>query len=298
MTIKITPAGGVKIHSRLLGLLSDDHTQYALLAGRAGGQVLNGGNAGGNTLTLVGNTVDSGAVIIGNPAPLQIQATVGHLLGGSGLVSAGGNALTFQTVGGYTPTSQYQAINMVPNIVCGAVGASAFGVSGLANIKTNGFAGNSAFGMDFIAVGNGAGGGNLVDLIGLRVRLSNQISALTLTRLAGMVARAPSMTVTPAYTNCFGIQIEDQSNARLITKVISLQIDEHATPANNFLTWVGGATPSLQVIAGGPPNLASTTAADSANRAAFNENGTVTLRKLQWKQQSTLVAGDKILVAV
>jgi hypothetical protein len=40
-------------HSNLTGLTSgDDHTQYALLAGRAGGQTLIGGTAAGNNLTL------------------------------------------------------------------------------------------------------------------------------------------------------------------------------------------------------------------------------------------------------
>lgn len=39
-------------HGALLGLSDDDHTQYALLAGRSGGQTLIGGTASGNNLTL------------------------------------------------------------------------------------------------------------------------------------------------------------------------------------------------------------------------------------------------------
>jgi len=39
-------------HGSVSGLLDDDHLQYALLAGRAGGQNLNGGNASGESLTL------------------------------------------------------------------------------------------------------------------------------------------------------------------------------------------------------------------------------------------------------
>lgn len=42
-------------HGALSGLLDDDHTQYALLAGRAGGQTLNGGTASGERLTLRGS---------------------------------------------------------------------------------------------------------------------------------------------------------------------------------------------------------------------------------------------------
>jgi len=39
-------------HGSILGLSDDDHTQYALLAGRSGGQSLVGGNAANNNLTL------------------------------------------------------------------------------------------------------------------------------------------------------------------------------------------------------------------------------------------------------
>ena len=46
----ITP--GVTDHGALTGLLDDDHTQYALLAGRAGGQTLTGGTAASENLYL------------------------------------------------------------------------------------------------------------------------------------------------------------------------------------------------------------------------------------------------------
>lgn len=47
-------------HSGLTGLTSgDDHTQYALLAGRSGGQHLYGGTASGNSLHLHDNAVDT-----------------------------------------------------------------------------------------------------------------------------------------------------------------------------------------------------------------------------------------------
>lgn len=39
-------------HGSLLGLSDDDHTQYALLAGRSGGQTLNGGTGSGENLNL------------------------------------------------------------------------------------------------------------------------------------------------------------------------------------------------------------------------------------------------------
>jgi len=53
-----TQAGHIKItqnylqHGMLSGLNDDDHAQYALLAGRSGGQTLIGGTASGNNLEL------------------------------------------------------------------------------------------------------------------------------------------------------------------------------------------------------------------------------------------------------
>jgi hypothetical protein len=47
---------GVTDHGALTGLADDDHSQYALLAGRASGQTLTGGTASGNALTLRSTT--------------------------------------------------------------------------------------------------------------------------------------------------------------------------------------------------------------------------------------------------
>lgn len=58
-------SGGASDHGALTGLSDDDHTQYALLAGRATGQILTGGTASGDDLTLRSTTnATKGDVII------------------------------------------------------------------------------------------------------------------------------------------------------------------------------------------------------------------------------------------
>lgn len=76
--IRTQPAlGGVARHVDLTDLPSgvgDPHTQYALLAGRVGGQVLSGGTAAANDLTLQANTVGTGAGRIRANSPIEFGA--------------------------------------------------------------------------------------------------------------------------------------------------------------------------------------------------------------------------------
>lgn len=63
--------GGVTDHGALTGLGDDDHTQYALLAGRGTNQVLNGGTSSGDTLTLssTSNATKGPVITFGNIVP-------------------------------------------------------------------------------------------------------------------------------------------------------------------------------------------------------------------------------------
>jgi hypothetical protein len=64
-------SSGVTAHSQLTGLANDDHTIYALLAGRAGGQTLIGGTAASENLTLQ-STANATRGYITIPDPLTI----------------------------------------------------------------------------------------------------------------------------------------------------------------------------------------------------------------------------------
>lgn len=85
-------------HGNIAGLGDDDHTQYALLAGRAGGQSLFGGGAADETLVLTPNSADvaTGNVIVAGTIDTT-SATEGALVVDGGLGVAknmiGGQAL-------------------------------------------------------------------------------------------------------------------------------------------------------------------------------------------------------------
>lgn len=68
LTAAANGSAGATAHSSLTGLTTgDDHTQYALLAGRSGGQTLIGGTASGNNLTLQSTSnATRGKVVFGS----------------------------------------------------------------------------------------------------------------------------------------------------------------------------------------------------------------------------------------
>lgn len=65
---QLSDFGGILLHSDLGQLSADDHTIYALLAGRAGGQSQTGGTAAGDDLVLDSTSNASKGYIILNPA--------------------------------------------------------------------------------------------------------------------------------------------------------------------------------------------------------------------------------------
>ena len=71
-------------HGTLLAssLLDDDHTQYALLAGRTGGQILYGSDTAAESLVLRGNSVDDIGISIGSHVIPSVDASV-NLGGGN-----------------------------------------------------------------------------------------------------------------------------------------------------------------------------------------------------------------------
>lgn len=69
---------GVTDHGALTGLSDDDHTQYALLAGRAGGQTLIGGTAASNNLTVSSTSHGTkGSILFGTAVYDEVNNRLG-----------------------------------------------------------------------------------------------------------------------------------------------------------------------------------------------------------------------------
>lgn len=73
-----TGGGGVTDHGALTGLSDDDHSIYALLLGRSGGQTLIGGTATGNNLTLQSTShATKGSILFGTSAYDEVNNRLG-----------------------------------------------------------------------------------------------------------------------------------------------------------------------------------------------------------------------------
>lgn len=88
-------SAGVTDHGNLAGLGDDDHTQYALLAGRSGGQTLIGGTASANDLVFNSTShATKGRILFGDADGLNYNETDVLLsIGGAGqAITVGGTA--------------------------------------------------------------------------------------------------------------------------------------------------------------------------------------------------------------
>jgi hypothetical protein len=129
-----TSASGVTDHGLLTGLSDDDHSIYALLAGRAGGQTLIGDTASGGSLTLVSTAHATKGNIILTGVPSSPGTGTNSEKFGLGSAAAGNDAAAFGNVASAS-----------------GVGAVAVGRSTIAS-NTN----TLAFGMGAAASGSGA----------------------------------------------------------------------------------------------------------------------------------------------
>lgn len=91
--------GGASDHGALTGLADDDHTQYALLAGRENGQTIRGGTVNFDSLRLRGDADDQDALDIGNGG-IFAQTVGGGAFSLDADVSFGGGTVTVTATAG------------------------------------------------------------------------------------------------------------------------------------------------------------------------------------------------------
>jgi hypothetical protein len=207
----------------------------------------------------IGGTFGSGNVGVIQAQPSGLVAT-GNNMGITGFIGA-----PVGTVGAATTGQNWDALNYAL-LITGGSGATVAREAGI-----------------FVRAGLLNFTGTITDLIGAYVQAPFYAAPSSTTALSTMLYlgdAAPSNRITNAY----GLRIDDISQATGFRRLIE---------AGGSI----GTLPNLRVEANAPTNPGASKGR-SRILGTFNENGTNTLRRVEWKDYATLTAGDRVLVAV
>jgi phosphoribosylanthranilate isomerase len=206
-----TITGGVDAsHSSLTGLLSDDHSQYALLSGRVGGQTLTSGTTSGNNLTLRSTSNATKGSIILDETTTSISNTTGSLriLGGIGISNttdstSSTNGGTFTTAGGIAVAKKAFVgtdLSIGGNITSGTW-------NGTTILVQYGGTGQALLSSNSVLLGNGVSG------IQAPVNLTFSSNILTTPKLTSNDTTASISSTIGAVLHSGGVSISNTSDA-------------------------------------------------------------------------------------
>jgi hypothetical protein len=210
-----TITGGVSAaHSDLTGLANDDHTQYALLAGRSGGQILTAGTASSNNLTLRSTTNATKGSIIFDETTATTSNTTGsiRISGGIGISNTTdaislSNGGTITTAGGvaiakklFVGTDLSIGANVTSGTWNGNVVSVAYGGTGAFTFTTNG-----------VLIGNGN------SPIQPASGMTYSTNTLTLPKVVSNDTTTSTSNTTGAITTSGGIGISNVTDATSVS---------------------------------------------------------------------------------
>jgi len=295
--------GGVSDHGLLSGLGDDDHPQYGALA-QAETVAANWTFGAGLQLAASQTIKDSGGTgrILLSTAAYQLTLTGAVKATASG--AHGATQLLAERVG---------AQGSVDLSLIEASSTASFSGDGRLFIGLKGqpkptFAassvGHSLHGLDFGAVaGSGASSIGIGEAIAVTVYFGSVNFSGTITKAGGIQIVAPVVIGSPAYTTAFGLDLFDPLSAKIVDYThLALANITGATGFRRHIEALGLTNTNLRVEAGDP-----TTPGALKGRAqllaAFNENGVIALRRVEWVDAGAaggagLPANAKVLVAI
>jgi len=302
--------GGVTDHGALTGLGDDDHAQYALLAGRSTDQTLKGATGAYGTLTLQ-STDHANRGFVRAQDDLQLLSNIlrdaagttrVHLAATTPHVTITGD-LAVPATGIFGPTPDPTTFahlktggSLTPDVVMAlhalVEGAATSGWQGTYGVRGQAIAAGSpttseVYGLYFSATHQSP---NLCEkVLGIYVQNSSTIPGSgTLTQSAGIYVQFASWGGSKPYTT-YGIYVDNQGTSG-VTYAYGLQIVNQTGTVVRLLE-IGPDPPYLRLLGGAKP------AANQTN-LYLAEGTSPTLRRVQWKLFSALVAADKVMVLV
>lgn len=226
-------------HGSLGGLSDDDHAQYALLAGRSGGQTLKGGTGVTDVLNLQSTsgvgTTDKIRFLVGNNGATEafFVADGGYLVFTSDPTTANAIGIRRNMT---TAKSRLISIDASTYTGDGSTEPSALFVESTYIPTTNLSSAKNTF---FTGKGDPGTGVTITSVFGLfnRADTGNGVGAIT--NLVGMITETPIFgTLKP--TNSYGIKVGNQGATGITTSIaLSLALPTNST--NNYYMEFGTA---------------------------------------------------------
>lgn len=277
-------------HGGLLDLTADDHTQYALLAGRAGGQHLKGGTASGDDLTLEStNNATKGNVFLATDSQLELWNTDATFLGSRTFMLVN-NAFTFDASGSVVRCLEFSA-TIISNDDFGLASTNLFRSSPtLRNLAGGGQLGSiSSFSAlpTINATTNAAAVGLVAGLTSRPVFGIVSGGVLTAANVRGVILGA-GLTTGATITNLSQVLIEDATGTGTVTNQVGVDINDltEGTTLNLSLRSAGAAVvmrhagPAVFGANAAPTNSSVGLEVQSTSRAFLASRMTTTQRAL------------------
>lgn len=202
-----------------------------------------------------------------------------------------------------------EALAINPTVDINAnTGRGVYAMRGVVTGKVSGNGGYATlFGCDYIALAwsDGAGAQTIGLLGGFQagVQTIRSGGTLNITTAAAITAFGfkSVLGTSTTITDLIGVHVRGPQNdvGGGITTTTGVLIDHIAYGSNKHLihAFRDATNTSLRLDAGNPPDAALGTEGDSQLYLAWMENGSVNLRQVRWRQQSSLGAADKVLIA-
>ncbi len=221
---------GTKTHALLTSLTADDHTQYALLAGRGTGQTLIGGTASGNNLTL--QSTD--------------HATKGDILFGSSAYKEASDVLV---LGSTTPDTAASRLSIAGTITNNSSNHAPLTISSTLNGNAGGV--NEMWGLQVAPIFSPSG--NMAETNGFRVDANSNVpnGVIVVTHRGGRfvvysgaanggtIGTLDGLQLVPVFggldpTTNRGLRVENFGNAGSTTS-IGISIEGQGGATNNYV---------------------------------------------------------------
>ncbi|MDG0816078.1 tail fiber domain-containing protein [Bdellovibrio svalbardensis] len=266
---------------------ADTFTQYALLAGRAGGQVLNGGTAASNNLTLDStNNATKGYVLL-NPTGGNVgigTATPAIKLDVAGAVRVGTDATA--CAAGVAGAIRYNGGNVE---YCNGTAWTAFAASGAGITSLNGLiAGTQTFAIG--TTGNSPAFTSATSTHTLNIPMASASGTVT----AGLLSNTDWTTFNNKLgtASTFSGDVSGTSSTMSVDKIKGKAVSATAPTDTQFLVYNNGATQYAPVSMSGDATMANTGAVTLKNTGTA---GTYT--KVTTDAQGRVTSGTTLAAA-